>query len=107
MQRELVLERIAALVSQANIVLTNPSQLAIALRYDPETMSAPIVVAKGAGASAEQIRRAADAAGVPAVEKKRLARALYRRVDPQQPIPADQYAAVAEVLAQSGRRAGK
>jgi flagellar biosynthetic protein FlhB len=106
-QRELVLERIAALVSQADVVLTNPSQLAVALRYDPATMSAPIVVAKGAGASAEQIRRAADAAGVPAIEKKRLARALYRRVDPQQPIPADQYAAVAEVLAQSGRRVGK
>ena len=89
---------------QANVVLTNPSQLAVALRYDPATMSAPIVVAKGSGASAEHIRRVAAEHGVPAVEQKRLARALYRRVDPNQPIPADQYVAVAEVLTQVARR---
>ena len=63
-------------------------------------MSAPIVVAKGSGASAEHIRRVAAEHGIPAVEQKRLARALYRRVDPNQPIPADQYVAVAEVLTQ-------
>ena len=103
MQRDLVLQRISALVSQANVVLTNPSQLAIALRYDPETMAAPIVVAKGAGVWAEHIRRAAAEAGVPALERKRLARTLYRQVDPQQPIPADQFAAVAEALAQTGQ----
>ena len=97
-RRDLVLQRIAALVSQSNVVLTNPSQLAIALRYDPETMAAPVVVAKGAGVWAEHIRRAAADAGVPALERKRLARALYRQVDPQQPIPADQFAAVAEAL---------
>ncbi len=102
-QRDLVVQRITALVSQADMVLTNPSQLAIALRFDAETMSVPIVVAKGAGVWAEHIRRAAAEAGVPAVERKRLARALYRQVDPQQPIPAEQYVAVAEALAQTGR----
>jgi flagellar biosynthetic protein FlhB len=104
--RDLVLQRISALVSEANVVLTNPSQLAIALRYDPATMAAPIVVAKGAGVWAEHIRRAAAEAGVPTLERKRLARALYRRVDPQQAIPADQFAAVAEAFTQTGRRAG-
>jgi flagellar biosynthesis protein FlhB len=103
-QRDLVLQRLSALVPQANVVLTNPNQLAVALRYDPETMSAPIVVAKGAGASAEHIRRVAAASGVPAIEQKRLARALYRQVDPNQSIPADHYAAVAEVLTQVQRR---
>ena len=99
-QRDLVLQRITALVSRADVVLVNPSQLAIALRYDPETMSAPIVVAKGAGVWAEHIRRAAAEAGVPALERKRLARTLYRRVEPRQPIPADQYVAVAEAMTQ-------
>jgi flagellar biosynthetic protein FlhB len=102
-QRDLVVQRIAALVSQANVVVTNPNQLSIALRYDPETMAAPIVVAKGAGVWAEHIRQAAAKAGVPAVERKQLARTLYRQVEPQQPIAAEQYVAVAEALAQTGR----
>lgn len=97
-QRDLVLQRLSALVPQANVVLTNPSQLSIALRYDPETMVAPVVVAKGSGASAEHIRRVAAEHGVPMLERKRLARELYRTVDPNQPIPAEQYVAVAEVL---------
>jgi flagellar biosynthesis protein FlhB len=102
-RRDLVLERLSALVPQANVVLTNPSQLAVALRYDPATMSAPMVVAKGSGPSAEHIRRVAAEHGVPAIEQKRLARALYRRVDTNQPIPADQYVAVAEVLTEAAR----
>lgn len=103
-QRDLVLQRLSALVPQANVVLTNPNQLAVAVRYDPETMSTPIVVAKGAGVSAEHIRRVAAQHGVPMIEQKRLARAIYGRVDPNQPIPADQYVAVAEVLAQVRRQ---
>jgi flagellar biosynthesis protein FlhB len=102
-QRDLVLQRLSALVPQANVILTNPSQLAVAVRYDPETMLTPIVVAKGSGASAEHIRRVAAEHGVPAVEQKPLARALYRSVDTNQPIPADQYVAVAKVLKQVQR----
>ncbi len=99
-QRDLVLKRLSALVPEANIVLTNPSQLAVAVRYDPETMAAPIVVAKGAGASAEHIRQVAARHGVPTLERKQLARAIYRGVDTNCPIPADQYEAVAEALTQ-------
>ncbi len=99
-QRDLVLQRLSALVPQANVVLTNPNQLAVAVRYDPKTMSAPVVVAKGSGASAEHIRRVATEHGVPAIEQKKLARMLYRQVDTNRPIPADQYEAVAEVLTQ-------
>jgi len=101
-QRDLVLQRLSALVPQANVILTNPNQLSVAVRYDPETMSAPVVVAKGSGASAEHIRRVAVEHGVPSIERKKLARMLYRQVDTNRPIPADQYEAVAEVLAVVG-----
>jgi len=103
-QRDLVLKRLSALVPEANIVLTNPSQLAVAVRYDPETMTAPVVVAKGAGASAEHIRQVAARYGVPTLERKQLARAIYRGVDTNRPIPADHYEAVAEALTQIAER---
>ncbi len=103
-QRDLVLKRLSALVPEANIVLTNPSQLAVAVRYDPETMTAPVVVAKGAGASAEHIRQVAARHGVPTLERKQLARAIYRGVDTNRPIPADHYEAVAEALTQIAER---
>ena len=63
------------------MVVTNPTELAIAIQYDPETMKAPIVVAKGAGVLAQQIRRLALEHGIPIVEKKPLAQTLYRDVD--------------------------
>lgn len=97
-QRQLAQSRLKTTVPQADVVVTNPTELAIALRYDPEQMEAPIVVAKGAGVMAAQIRRLALENGVPILERKELARALYAQVDVNQPIPADQYAAVAEVL---------
>jgi len=102
-QRDLAIQRLSANVPQANIVLTNPSQLAIALRYDPATMAAPVVVAKGAGASAEHIRRVAAEHGVPTIEQRRLARSLYNRVDTNQPISTEHYSPVADVLAQANR----
>jgi flagellar biosynthesis protein FlhB len=67
-------------------------------------LPAPIIVVKGAGASAEHIRRVAAKHGVPTIEQRRLARAIYRRVDPNQPIPANEYVAVAEVLTQVQRQ---
>jgi len=102
-QRDLVLKRLSALVPDADIVLTNPSQLAVAVRYDPETMAAPVVVAKGAGASAEYIRQVASRHGVPTLERKQLARAIYRGVDTNHPVPTDHYEAVAEALTQVQR----
>ncbi len=97
-QRQLAQSRLKMTVPRADVVVTNPTELAVALRYDAETMEAPVVVAKGAGVMAAQIRRLALENGIPILERKELARALYAQVEVNHPIPADQYAAVAEVL---------
>lgn len=106
-QRQLVLHRLSAAVPKADVVITNPTEYAVALKYDPETMLAPIVVAKGAGLLAERIRNLARQHGIPIVERKELAQALYREVDVNRPIPRDKYAAVAEVLAYVYQLKGK
>ena len=106
-QRQLALNRLSQAVPQADVVITNPTELAVAVQYEPETMLAPIVVAKGAGVIAQRIRRLALEHGIPIVEKKPLAQALYREVDVNQPIPHDKYAAVAEVLAYVYQLQGK
>lgn len=97
-QRQLLNNRIQSSVPMADVVITNPTELAIALQFDPETMPAPIVLAKGAGSVAARIRKIALENGVPVLERKPLAQALYKTVDIGRPIPLDQYAAVAEVL---------
>lgn len=98
-QRQLAVNRLKSAVPKAKVVVTNPTELAVALDYDPETMAAPIVVAKGAGLVAQQIRRLALEHGIPLVERKPLAQALFRDVEVGRPIPSQLYAAVAEVLA--------
>lgn len=98
-QRELARMRMAKEVPHADVVVTNPTHLAVALKYDIETMSAPTVVAKGARLVAEKIKKIAREAGVPIVENKPLARALYSSVDVGGLVPAELYKAVAEVLA--------
>ncbi|OHB78610.1 MAG: flagellar biosynthesis protein FlhB [Planctomycetes bacterium RBG_16_64_10] len=98
-QRQLVLNRLSNTVPKADVVITNPTELAVAIRYVPAEMAAPVVVAKGAGHLAQRIRRLALEHHIPIVEKKPLAQALYREVDVNQPIPHSAYAAVAEVLA--------
>lgn len=97
-QRQLVLNRIGSSVPQSDVVVTNPTELAIAIRYDHETMDAPVVQAKGAGVVAQRIRRIALENNIPVVERKELARALYKQVEIGKPIPSAQYAAMAEVL---------
>jgi flagellar biosynthetic protein FlhB len=97
-QRQLALNRIGSAVPKADVVVTNPTELAIAIQYNHETMDAPVVVAKGAGVVAQRIRRLALENSIPVVERKELARALYAQIEPGQPIPAEQYAAMAEVL---------
>ncbi len=97
-QRQLVANRLQSSVPQADVVITNPTELAVAVKYDPEKMAAPVVVAKGAGVLARRIRELALQHEIPVVERKPLAQALYKKVDLQQPIPVQQYAAVAEVL---------
>lgn len=98
-QRQLAMDRLSDAVPKSDVVVTNPTELAIAIQYDPEEMDAPIVVAKGAGVLAQRIRRLALEHGIPIVEKKPLARALYREVEVGKPVPHERYAAVAEVLA--------
>lgn len=97
-QRQLALNRISNVIPEADFVATNPTELAIAIKYDIETMPAPVVIAKGAGLLAQRIRRLALENDVPIVERKELARALYEQVDVNEPIPSEQYAAVAEIL---------
>jgi flagellar biosynthetic protein FlhB len=97
-QRQLAMQRISSAVPKADVIVTNPTELAVAIQYDPLAMDAPVVVAKGAGTLAQRIRRLALESGIPIVERKELARHLYRHVDVGKPIPAEQYAAMAEVL---------
>jgi len=86
-------------VAKADVVITNPTQLAIALRYRADEMGAPRVLAKGAGFIAEKIREVARSKGIPIVENKPLARLLYQQVEIGREIPETLYRAVAGVLA--------
>jgi flagellar biosynthetic protein FlhB len=90
--------RMLAAVSKATVVVTNPTHVAIALKYDEKT-AAPICVAKGLDHLALKIREKAKESGVTIMERPELARALYRAVEIDQPIPKDLYQAVAQVLA--------
>ncbi|MHC4616151.1 MAG: flagellar biosynthesis protein FlhB [Planctomycetota bacterium] len=98
-QVQMAMRRISAEVPKATVVLVNPTHVAVALRYDAETMEAPMVVAKGAGHLAEKIREVARAYGVPVVRRPELARTIYSTVEPGGFIPETLYVAVAEVLA--------
>jgi flagellar biosynthetic protein FlhB len=90
--------RMMADVPQADVVLVNPTHVAVALRYQRER-NAPVVVARGAGAIAARIRETATGADVPLVQDVPLARALYSSTEVGQEIPAELFAAVAQVLA--------
>ncbi|NUQ61011.1 MAG: flagellar biosynthesis protein FlhB [Pirellulales bacterium] len=106
-QRQLMLNRLSSAVPKADVVVTNPTELAVAIQWDPKTMAAPIVVAKGAGTLAQRIRKLALEHGIPIVEKKPLAQALYREVEVNHPIPQDKFAAIAEILAYVYQLKGK
>ncbi len=98
-QLEMARRRMMDQVPEATVVITNPTHLAVALKFDAASMAAPQVVAKGAGYVAERIRDLAVEHGVPIVEQKPLARSLFKGVDIGAFIPAELYQAVAEVLA--------
>jgi flagellar biosynthetic protein FlhB len=106
-QRELARRRMMAEVPKADVIITNPTHLAVALQYQYKDMSAPKVVAKGAELVAERIKEIAKAHGVPLVENKPLAQALYKTVDLGQTIPSSLYRAVADILAYVYRLRGK
>jgi len=97
--RDLTLARMMASVPEANLVVTNPTHVAVALRYDPEKMNAPVVTAKGLRLIAERIKEIARENGVPILEKPEVARNLYKYVKVGQPIPSQFFGAVAEILA--------
>jgi flagellar biosynthetic protein FlhB len=92
-------QRLKKDVPTADVVVTNPTEFAVALKYDQGAMHAPRVIAKGRGAMAKRIREIAIASGVPILERKPLARALFKLVEVGQEIPEQFYAAVAEILA--------
>lgn len=94
-----IAQRIATTVPKATVVITNPTHYAVALQYERGIMKAPKVVAKGTDYLAMRIREIAKEAGVPIVERKSLARALYASVEVGNEIPYDLFKAVAEVLA--------
>ncbi len=99
LMRQVASRSMMAAVPQADVVVTNPTRLAIAIQYDSATMVAPQVVAKGRGFVALKIMALAQEAGVPRVENRELAQSLFRLVDVGGIIPTSLYRAVAEVLA--------
>jgi flagellar biosynthesis protein FlhB len=98
-QREMARRRMMAAVPKADVVVTNPTHFAVALKYMEGRQRAPVVVAKGADGVAEKIKELAREAGVPQLEAPPLARALYKHVELGDEIPAALYTAVAQVLA--------
>ena len=98
MQREIASRRMMSDVPKADVIVTNPTHFAVALRYDDKRMRAPIVVAKGADVLAARIREIAGEHKVPIFEAPPLARVLYRNVEIGDEVPADLYVAVAQVL---------
>ncbi len=100
-QQAVARRRMMSKVPGADVIVTNPTHYAVALRYDETRMAAPRVVAKGVDAVAARIRELGREHEVPLLTAPPLARALYRHVDLDQEIPAELYTAVAEVLAWS------
>jgi flagellar biosynthetic protein FlhB len=98
MQQTLARRRMMHKVPTADVVIVNPTHFAVALKYDPQKMRAPRVLAKGVDLVAQNIRRLAEEHRVPVFESPKLARALYRSTDLNKEIPAGLYVAVAQVL---------
>ncbi len=105
-QREMARRRMMEEVPKAEVVVTNPTEIAVALSYKPG-MNAPVVVAKGRKLIAEKIRMIAEESGIPIVENIILAQSLYKAVDVGHSIPIELYTAVAEVLAYVYQLKGK
>ncbi len=99
LQREMARKRMMAAVPEADVVITNPTHFAVALKYEVENMEAPMVVAKGRGFLAQRIKELAAQHGVPTVENKPLAQALFKTAEVGEQVPGDLYRAVAQVLA--------
>ncbi len=106
-QRDVARRRMMADVPKADVVVTNPTHVAVALRYDAESMGAPVVVAKGMRRVAERIKSIAREHGVPIVESPALARSVHKAVKVGGTIPVALYRTVAEILALAYRLKGR
>jgi len=100
-------QRMMAAVPKADVIVTNPTHYACALKYDAETMGAPVLLAKGKDMVALRIRQVAEENEIPIVENPPLARALYASVELDHEVPPDHYKAVAEVISYVMRLKGK
>lgn len=98
-QRSIATRRMMEDLKRSDVVITNPTHLAVALKYDPAKFEAPYVLAKGQGQVAQKIKEIAREQNIVIMENKPLARALYNQVEIGQVVPKDLYKAVAEVLA--------
>lgn len=99
LQREMARKRMMAAVPKADVVITNPTHFAVAIRYEPETMNAPCVIAKGADFLAEKIKEIARKSGVPVIENRLVAQVLYKVTPVDHAVPENLYKAIAEILA--------
>lgn len=104
--RQIAMQRISAAVPRADVIVTNPEHISVAIKYDADTMHAPVVIAMGADLLAMRIRQIATQHSVPIVERKPLARLLHSTTRVGDEVPPDAYAAVAEVLAYVYRLSG-
>ncbi len=107
LQREMARRRMMAEVPTSDVVITNPTHFAVALKYDPASMAAPEIVAKGADLVARKILELAREHRVPVYEDPPVARALFRGAEVGDPVPVDLFQAVAEILARVYRLSGR
>ena len=106
-QMEMARRRMLEEIPEAEVVITNPTELAIAIKYKVQDMTTPVVVGKGAGLLAQRIRELAALHQIPIIENKPLAQLLYRKVELGGAIPEETFVAVAEILAYVYRITGK
>ena len=106
-QRQMAMQRMMQEVPKADVIITNPTHFAVALKYDSNNMQAPTVIAKGADYVALKIKEVAKKNGIMTMENKPLARAIFAQVEIGDSIPAELFQAVAEVLAYVYKVKGK
>jgi flagellar biosynthetic protein FlhB len=98
MERRILSKKMIHEVPKADVVITNPTHIAVALKYEPSYMNAPVLIAKGEGAFAQRIKEVASENGIYIIENKPLAREIFKRVEVGQEIPAELFVTVAKVL---------
>src|SRR5690606_19495077 len=99
LQREMAQRRMMSNVPQADVIITNPEHFSVALKYDPDTMDTPLMIAKGGDHTALKIREIARAHNIEIIQSPVLARAIFYTTEVDQEIPSGLYLAVAQILA--------